>query len=143
MCILISKLSFWMLLFILIYSSTANWYHCLFLFLCFFMFISSLRVLEKTSGIEEAGGVRWELFSCLLLAWVIVYLCIFKGVKSTGKVRIMQGYISACQLSLLWHLLQLRFIPLLMIKTKVVNFCVDYRNMHSLYAKHLFFRTIN
>uniref|UniRef100_A0A3P8U9M3 Transporter n=1 Tax=Amphiprion percula TaxID=161767 RepID=A0A3P8U9M3_AMPPE len=44
------------------------------------------RLLEKTSGIEEAGGLRWELFGYLLLAWVIVYLCIFKGVKSTGKV---------------------------------------------------------
>uniref|UniRef100_A0A3B5A055 Transporter n=1 Tax=Stegastes partitus TaxID=144197 RepID=A0A3B5A055_9TELE len=44
------------------------------------------RLLEKTSGIEDAGGIRWELFGYLLLAWVIVYLCIFKGVKSTGKV---------------------------------------------------------
>ncbi|KAM4577242.1 sodium- and chloride-dependent GABA transporter ine isoform 1-T1 [Odontesthes bonariensis] len=44
------------------------------------------RLLEKTSGIEEAGGVRWELFGYLLVAWAIVYLCIFKGVKSTGKV---------------------------------------------------------
>lgn len=44
------------------------------------------RLLEKTSSIEEAGGLRWELFGCLLASWVIVYLCIFKGVKSTGKV---------------------------------------------------------
>uniref|UniRef100_A0A667ZVD6 Transporter n=1 Tax=Myripristis murdjan TaxID=586833 RepID=A0A667ZVD6_9TELE len=45
-----------------------------------------LRLLEKTGGIDEAGGLRWELLGALLLAWVIVYLCIFKGVKSTGKV---------------------------------------------------------
>ncbi|AWP07098.1 putative sodium- and chloride-dependent GABA transporter ine-like [Scophthalmus maximus] len=44
------------------------------------------RLLEKTNGIEEAGGIRWELFGYLIIAWVIVYLCIFKGVKSTGKV---------------------------------------------------------
>ncbi|XP_040898919.1 sodium- and chloride-dependent GABA transporter 1 isoform X2 [Toxotes jaculatrix] len=44
------------------------------------------KLLEKTGGIEEAGGLRWELFGYLLIAWVIVYLCIFKGVKSTGKV---------------------------------------------------------
>ncbi|XP_034094102.1 LOW QUALITY PROTEIN: sodium- and chloride-dependent GABA transporter ine [Gymnodraco acuticeps] len=44
------------------------------------------RLLEKTNGIEESGGVRWELFGYLILSWVIVYLCIFKGVKSTGKV---------------------------------------------------------
>uniref|UniRef100_A0A667ZIM4 Transporter n=1 Tax=Myripristis murdjan TaxID=586833 RepID=A0A667ZIM4_9TELE len=43
-------------------------------------------LLCKTGGIDEAGGLRWELLGALLLAWVIVYLCIFKGVKSTGKV---------------------------------------------------------
>ncbi|XP_061907295.1 sodium- and chloride-dependent GABA transporter 1 [Entelurus aequoreus] len=44
------------------------------------------RLLEKTDGIEDVGGVQWELFGYLCLAWVIVYLCIFKGVKSAGKV---------------------------------------------------------
>ncbi|XP_060928283.1 sodium- and chloride-dependent GABA transporter 1 [Limanda limanda] len=44
------------------------------------------NLLQKTDGIEEAGGLRWELFGYLVLAWVIVYLCIFKGIKSTGKV---------------------------------------------------------
>lgn len=48
---------------------------------------SSHKLLEKTGGIEESGGLRWELFGYLIIAWVIVYLCIFKGVKSTGKVR--------------------------------------------------------
>ncbi|XP_068558920.1 sodium- and chloride-dependent GABA transporter 1 [Cebidichthys violaceus] len=43
-------------------------------------------LLQKTSGIEESGGIRWELFGYLIFSWVIVYLCIFKGVKSTGKV---------------------------------------------------------
>ncbi|XP_054905309.1 sodium- and chloride-dependent GABA transporter ine [Poeciliopsis prolifica] len=44
------------------------------------------KLLGKTSGIEEAGGLQWEAFGCLLLSWIIIYLCIFKGVKSTGKV---------------------------------------------------------
>lgn len=44
------------------------------------------RLLEKTDGIEEAGGLRWELFGCLVAAWVIVYSSIFKGIKSSGKV---------------------------------------------------------
>ncbi|XP_071755839.1 sodium- and chloride-dependent GABA transporter 1 [Centroberyx gerrardi] len=43
-------------------------------------------LLEKSDGIEDIGGLRWELFGLLTLAWVVVYLCIFKGVKSTGKV---------------------------------------------------------
>ncbi|XP_036383442.1 sodium- and chloride-dependent GABA transporter ine [Megalops cyprinoides] len=44
------------------------------------------RMLEMTNGIEQAGNMRWELFGLLILSWTIVYLCIFKGVKSTGKV---------------------------------------------------------
>nr|XP_054586894.1 sodium- and chloride-dependent GABA transporter ine isoform X1 [Nothobranchius furzeri] len=44
------------------------------------------RMLEQTSGVEEAGMLRWELFLILILAWILVYFCIFKGVKSTGKV---------------------------------------------------------
>ncbi|CAG08497.1 unnamed protein product, partial [Tetraodon nigroviridis] len=44
------------------------------------------RVLEKTSGIEDPGGLHWELFGCLLLGWVIIFLCLVKGIKSTGKV---------------------------------------------------------
>uniref|UniRef100_A0A4X1ULR1 Transporter n=1 Tax=Sus scrofa TaxID=9823 RepID=A0A4X1ULR1_PIG len=44
------------------------------------------RVLGITAGIHELGALRWELALCLLLAWVICYFCIWKGVKSTGKV---------------------------------------------------------
>uniref|UniRef100_A0A8D2LYM2 Transporter n=1 Tax=Varanus komodoensis TaxID=61221 RepID=A0A8D2LYM2_VARKO len=44
------------------------------------------RVLKISDGIEHLGTIRWELALCLLLAWIICYFCIWKGVKSTGKV---------------------------------------------------------
>jgi len=44
------------------------------------------RVLEKSSGLEEMGGIKWDLFACFVLSWVICYFGIFKGVKSVGKV---------------------------------------------------------
>ncbi|KAG2471256.1 INE protein, partial [Polypterus senegalus] len=44
------------------------------------------NLLRKTDGIDQIGKMRWELFGLLILSWVIVYLCIFKGVHSTGKV---------------------------------------------------------
>uniref|UniRef100_F6XQ30 Transporter n=1 Tax=Ciona intestinalis TaxID=7719 RepID=F6XQ30_CIOIN len=44
------------------------------------------RVLGLSAGLEHVGTIRWELALCLLLAWVVCYFCIWKGVKSTGKV---------------------------------------------------------
>nr|AVW80137.1 sodium- and chloride-dependent taurine transporter [Fasciola hepatica] len=44
------------------------------------------RVLGLSKGIEHLGPVRWDLALCLLLAWIIVFLCIFKGIKTSGKV---------------------------------------------------------
>uniref|UniRef100_H2ZG31 Transporter n=1 Tax=Ciona savignyi TaxID=51511 RepID=H2ZG31_CIOSA len=42
-------------------------------------------VLQITDGIDDLGGLRWELAGVLLLAWVICYLTVFQGTKSTGK----------------------------------------------------------
>ncbi|XP_055007858.1 sodium- and chloride-dependent GABA transporter 3-like [Boleophthalmus pectinirostris] len=44
------------------------------------------RVLGLSGGIEEMGAVRWDLAGCLLLSWIMCYFCIWKGVKSSGKV---------------------------------------------------------
>ncbi|GFR60769.1 transporter, partial [Elysia marginata] len=43
------------------------------------------NVLERSDGLENFGGLRWPLFGCLCLAWFIVFLCLCKGVKSSGK----------------------------------------------------------
>ncbi|XP_045931242.1 solute carrier family 6 member 11a isoform X2 [Micropterus dolomieu] len=44
-----------------------------------------LRVLKISTGIDALGSVRWDLSLCLLLAWIICYFCVWKGVRSTGK----------------------------------------------------------
>ncbi|XP_077459435.1 sodium- and chloride-dependent GABA transporter 2-like [Stigmatopora argus] len=44
------------------------------------------RVLNLTGSVHDLGGFRWELVLCLLLSWIICYFCVWKGVKSTGKV---------------------------------------------------------
>ncbi|XP_030599363.1 sodium- and chloride-dependent GABA transporter 2-like isoform X2 [Archocentrus centrarchus] len=44
------------------------------------------RVLAISGGIEELGSIQWETLLCLIAMWVICYFCIWKGVRSTGKV---------------------------------------------------------
>lgn len=34
----------------------------------------------------EIGEIQWDLTLCLLLSWVIVFLCLMKGIRSSGKV---------------------------------------------------------
>ncbi|RXN15627.1 sodium- and chloride-dependent GABA transporter 2-like protein [Labeo rohita] len=44
------------------------------------------RVLSLSGGIEEISKINWEILLCLIALWIICYFCIWKGVKSTGKV---------------------------------------------------------
>ncbi|KAF8569556.1 hypothetical protein P879_06633, partial [Paragonimus westermani] len=44
------------------------------------------NVLGLSNGIEHMGTVRWQMALCLLLAWLIIFLCIFRGIKTSGKV---------------------------------------------------------
>lgn len=43
-------------------------------------------VLNISSGIHDIGEVNWRLAICLSVAWIVIYLCLIRGVKSTGKV---------------------------------------------------------
>ncbi|XP_036413087.1 sodium- and chloride-dependent GABA transporter 2-like [Colossoma macropomum] len=44
------------------------------------------EVLNVSDGVGELGSVNWRLALCLLAVWVVCYFCVWKGVKSTGKV---------------------------------------------------------
>ncbi|KAK3105170.1 hypothetical protein FSP39_018821 [Pinctada imbricata] len=44
------------------------------------------KVLELSDGIDDVGVVRWELLLCLFFAWLAVFLCLIKGIKTSGKV---------------------------------------------------------
>ncbi|XP_069785384.1 creatine transporter-like isoform X2 [Narcine bancroftii] len=49
------------------------------------------RVLRLSSGIGDVGDIGWELCICLIATWMLVYFCIWKGVKTSGKVWIDAG----------------------------------------------------
>uniref|UniRef100_A0A3Q2CZ19 Transporter n=1 Tax=Cyprinodon variegatus TaxID=28743 RepID=A0A3Q2CZ19_CYPVA len=44
------------------------------------------KVLNISSGLDEPGEFNWELILCLITVWILVYFCVWKGVKSTGKI---------------------------------------------------------
>ncbi len=43
-------------------------------------------MLDISSGIDEIGGIQWELVIYLLVGWLLTFFCLFKGVKTAGKV---------------------------------------------------------
>lgn len=45
-----------------------------------------MKILGESSSIEDFGTPKWDLVFIALFAWVVVYFCIWKGVKSSGKV---------------------------------------------------------
>ncbi|XP_074657133.1 sodium- and chloride-dependent glycine transporter 1-like [Tubulanus polymorphus] len=44
------------------------------------------NVLGLTEGFSVSGKLKWELSLCLLLAWVVVFFVLVKGIQSLGKV---------------------------------------------------------
>uniref|UniRef100_H2Z9J9 Transporter n=1 Tax=Ciona savignyi TaxID=51511 RepID=H2Z9J9_CIOSA len=53
----------------------------------------NLALFHQSSGIDDPGPVLWDLCLCLLLSWIVVFVCLMKGVKSTRF-----------QLSIIWSL---------------------------------------
>lgn len=44
-------------------------------------------MLQISAGLEYPGMMRWELFACLVCAWLMVYFATWKSIKSSAKVR--------------------------------------------------------
>jgi len=45
------------------------------------------RVLHVNGGLEEGlGSIQWELVGCLGLGWLMVYMIVWKGLHTSGKI---------------------------------------------------------
>lgn len=44
--------------------------------------------LHESRGIDDLGPPRWQLTSCLVLVIILLYFSLWKGVKTSGKVRL-------------------------------------------------------
>ena len=43
-------------------------------------------VLNLSDDVGNFGEVQVHLLSCLLVSWVVVFLCLIQGIRSSGKV---------------------------------------------------------
>ena len=41
---------------------------------------------EEKFTLDNIGNVVWELITCNTCAWLIIFACLFRGIKSSGKV---------------------------------------------------------
>ncbi|NEN96156.1 MAG: sodium-dependent transporter [Moorea sp. SIO3I7] len=43
-------------------------------------------VLQISDGVNVLGGINWPILWSLLVVWVLIYFCVWKGTTSVGKV---------------------------------------------------------
>ncbi|XP_038063267.1 sodium- and chloride-dependent glycine transporter 1-like isoform X2 [Patiria miniata] len=43
------------------------------------------QVLGKSDGLHDLGAIRWQLLLAFLAAWALIYVCVSRGIKSSGK----------------------------------------------------------
>lgn len=51
------------------------------------------ETLNTTPTIEEDGGLQWWILLCHVCAWSVLYICIIRGIETTGKVQHITYYI--------------------------------------------------
>ena len=52
-----------------------------------FFVLNSSHVLDITEGLHDMGGLQTTVVVSLIIAWIIVYCVLIKGVETFGKVR--------------------------------------------------------
>lgn len=55
----------------------------------YFFFRETLNVSEN---IEETTTWNWKITLCYIAAWIVIYICIIRGIKSSGKVSAILGF---------------------------------------------------
>lgn len=46
--------------------------------------------IHQSKGLQDLGTISWQLALCIMLIFTIIYFSIWKGVKTSGKVRTLQ-----------------------------------------------------
>ncbi|XP_071108960.1 sodium- and chloride-dependent creatine transporter 1-like [Haliotis cracherodii] len=43
------------------------------------------NVLSISTGLDDVGSIQWHIVGCLFASYVIIFLCLIRGIKSAGK----------------------------------------------------------
>lgn len=54
-------------------------------FLLLFFLSRGVLGMQMSDGLNELGYPKWQLALCVFIVYVMLYLSLFKGVKSSGK----------------------------------------------------------
>jgi hypothetical protein len=78
------------------------------------------HVLQITSGLEEMGNIRLELLLCLFIFWVVIFICLCKGIKvSHAWKKIIQGWHSG---DIMFHMTMICcFYAILVVATRFLK----------------------
>uniref|UniRef100_A0AC34REQ3 Transporter n=1 Tax=Panagrolaimus sp. JU765 TaxID=591449 RepID=A0AC34REQ3_9BILA len=49
-------------------------------------FFWNRQAIDTSASISDNGGFVLHMTICLVFAWILIYLCVMKGIKSSGKV---------------------------------------------------------
>jgi SNF family Na+-dependent transporter len=44
------------------------------------------EVLRISSGIENIGSINWNMAGCLVITYILIFVCIIEGIKTSSKV---------------------------------------------------------
>lgn len=48
--------------------------------------ICRAKTLNISNDLADIGQIQWHLFGTLILAWILVYAVIYKGIHQSGKI---------------------------------------------------------
>ncbi|KAL3181601.1 hypothetical protein MRX96_036717 [Rhipicephalus microplus] len=53
-------------------------------------------MLKVTSGIDDFGGIRWELLVCYIFTWFFIFVCTAQGVAAVGRISAVMALLPVC-----------------------------------------------
>ncbi|XP_064457077.1 sodium-dependent proline transporter-like isoform X2 [Ornithodoros turicata] len=66
-------------------------------------------MLKISTGIDDFGGIRWQLLVCYLFSWFFIFVCTSSGVPTVGKVA--PGLAAVPFVALVLLATQMMFLP--------------------------------